>query len=210
MPHERCEAGHLELVAAALGAAGVAPPPGWQVVHAHRGLHDGRPVTVVRHQPHGPRTLLGVHTTAVVDDQGVLLGWTNLTLQAAGRPHPQPATAQQAAFNWLARFAADHATGLVVQWVQPHDETVLDPSGDSHTILGTKVKTRHLDGRYTWVVLGDGPGILTYERNVRWDAAAGRRGTEMWLHDAWVAACEGSGPQPPAPYALARTPSRTG
>ncbi|QFG24289.1 hypothetical protein [Actinomadura sp. WMMB 499] len=71
------------------------------------------------------------------------------------------------------------------------------------TVPGTKVKARHDSGLYAWVI-ADGAGrVVTYERDVRWDGSAGRRGTEMWLHDAWVAAREGTGPQPGAPYAAA-------
>lgn len=70
-------------------------------------------------------------------------------------------------------------------------------------MAGTKVKTRHANGRYAWVIVGADETILTYERDITWDSAAGRRSAEMWLHDTWIAAREGAAAQPPAPYATA-------
>jgi hypothetical protein len=190
-------------VAEALEAAGLSVPAAWQVVDRRRAYHDERAVTVVRWAPGARRTLGGEHATMVVDDAGVLLGWTRMSAEVADRPVPDSEQARAAAFGWLAGFAHEHARGLEVLWVRQHDETVRDDRGARLLIRGAKVKTRQADGRYTWVVMDGRDSVLTYERDVRWDGAAGRRGTEMWLHDTWVAAREGSGAQPPAPYALA-------
>jgi hypothetical protein len=189
-------------VAEVLQAAGLSVPAGWQAVDRRRASHDGRAVTVVRWAPGAERTLGGQHVSVVVDDLGVLLGWTRMTPEVADRPIPDAEQARAAAFGWLAGFASEHARALEVLWVRQHDETVRDDRGVRSLIRGAKVKTRQADGRYTWVVMDGRDAVLTYERDVRWDGVAGRRGTEMWLHDSWVAAREGSGPQPPAPYAL--------
>jgi hypothetical protein len=66
-----------------------------------------------------------------------------------------------------------------------------------------KVKMHHDNGLYGWVIVGSDGQVITFERDIAWDAGEGRRGTQMWLHDAWIAAYEGAGPQPDAPYALA-------
>ncbi|GIH77000.1 hypothetical protein [Planobispora longispora] len=194
----------VERAERALKHAGLAVPEGWRPVHTRRERHDERPVTVVRYEPGTTRTLGGEHLTVVVDDKGTLLGYTRLTAATAGRPRPQADRAERAAFDWLRGFAAEHAAGLDVQWVDQHDEEIRDKAGRKRVVTGTKVKTRHPNGLYTWVIVGDRGTVLAYERDVRWDGGAGRRGTEMWLHDRWIAAHEGTGPQPDAPYALAR------
>lgn len=104
---------------------------------------------------------------------------------------------------WHRSYVPRYARGLQVQWVERHDEHVRTPGGRERVISGMKVKTRHASGLYTWVIVDGAGRVLTYERDVRWDGAAGRRGTQMWLHDAWIAAHEGTGRQPEAPYAKA-------
>ncbi|MFP1626951.1 hypothetical protein ACLB9X_17635 [Streptomyces sp. 5K101] len=188
----------------ALTTAGLSLPDGWTPVQIRSERHDDRPVTVVRYEQGTPRDLGGEHITTVVGADGTLLGYTRMTAAAARAPRATDEdAARDAAFTWLKGFAAGYADGLDVQWVNDHDEEVRDPAGAAHTITGLKVKTHHDNGRYTWVIVdGDGQ-VITYERDVRWDSDAGRRGTEMWLHDKWIAAREGSGPQPPSPYAVA-------
>ncbi|WP_189242125.1 hypothetical protein [Planobispora rosea] len=193
----------VERAEQALKNAGLAVPDGWRPVHTRRERHDERPVAVVRYEPGTTRTLGGEHLTVVIDDEDTLLGYTRLTAEAADRPRPQADQAERAAFEWLRGFAAEHAAGLDVQWVDRHDEEIRDRAGRRRVVTGTKVKTRHSNGLYTWIIVGERETVLAYERDVRWDGEAGRRGTAMWLHDRWIAAREGTGPQPDAPYALA-------
>ncbi|MEU4624672.1 hypothetical protein AB0G04_32460 [Actinoplanes sp. NPDC023801] len=183
----------------ALAAAGLAVPADLPVARTRRERHDTSAVSVVRFQRAGYR-LGGPHATTVVSDDGTLLGFTNLTVTAPG-DLPNKDDAERVAFAFLRRVDRVHADALAVQWVDRHDETITDAAGTTRTIAGIKVKTRHADGRYTWVIVGPDARIVTYERGVTWDRDEGRRGTYMWLHDAWVAAHDGSAAPPPPPYA---------
>ncbi|MDT3398058.1 hypothetical protein RKE29_15645 [Streptomyces sp. B1866] len=205
MTHTTVTAPEIVRAERALSEAGLPTREGWRPVRVRRERHDGRPVTVVRYQdvPSDAPGEGGPHLTVVVDDTGLLLGYTRLDPEeAAAGPQATEDEAREAAFAFLAAFAPRYATRLTVQWVAPHHERVAVPGGTA-VITGTKVKTRHAAGLYAWVVVGPGGTVLTYERDIRWDSAQGRRGTEMWLHDAWIAAREGTGPQPAPPYALA-------
>ncbi|MGV9312867.1 hypothetical protein ACWDR0_11810 [Streptomyces sp. NPDC003691] len=185
----------------ALAAAGLSVPAGWRTVQVRAERHEDRPVTVVRYERGAARTLGGEHLTTVVDGGGTLLGYTRMTPDAPGPGLPSDAAAEKAAFDWLKSFVPEHADGLSVQWVARHDEKVRDRSGAERAVSGAKVKTRHENGLYTWVIV-DGRGeVVTYERDIRWDGAGNRRATAMWLHDRWIAAREGTGPRPAPPYA---------
>lgn len=190
----------------ALSRAGLPFHGGWEAAGTRRETHDGRPVTVVRFQQSAPRAAApgGPHLSVVLDDEDVLLGYTRLTAPPAGaeRDLPGEDEARTAAFRFLTALDPQYAAALAVQWIAPHHERITGPDGAPATLSGTKVKTRHTDGLYAWVVVGADRTVLTFERDIRWDAAAGRRGTEMWLHDSWIAAREGTGAQPSAPYAL--------
>ncbi|MFJ4274267.1 hypothetical protein ACIP29_27355 [Streptomyces coelicoflavus] len=188
----------------ALQTADLTLPDGWTPVRIRSERHDDRVVSVVRYEQGAPRDLGGEHITTVVGADDTLLGYTRMTVDASRGPKATDKdAARDAAFAWLDGFAARHAKGLDVQWVNDHDEEVRDPAGSAHTITGLKVKTHHDNGLYTWVIVDEDGQVITYERDIRWDGGAGRRGTEMWLHDKWIAAREGSGPQPPSPYAVA-------
>lgn len=177
-------------------------PAGWLPVATRHERHDDRPVTVVRYQAEAPARGGGEHVTVVLDESDTLLGYTRMIAGTTGAL-PDDDQAERQAMEWLRSFDADYAAGLTVSWIDQHDETVTDAAGTERTISGVKVKTHHESGLYAWIIVGAGGQIITYERDIRWDSSAGRRGTEMWLHDTWIAAREGGGPQPEAPYAVA-------
>ncbi|MEO3805550.1 hypothetical protein [Nonomuraea sp. B1E8] len=196
--------GAQRLEAGALNGTGLRIPHGWEIVRVRRERHDDRDVAVIRHQPDGYR-LSGPHTSLVLDADGTILGFTRLQGDDH-RPLPHARRAEEIALRFLREVAPDHADGLTVNWVAQHDETVTRPDGATERISGMKVKTRHDNGLYTWVIVGPDETVLTYERDITWDSGRGRRGTQMWLHDSWIAAYEGTGPQPASPYALGRVP----
>lgn len=189
----------------ALRGAGLEIPEGWAEADERTVLHGGEEVTVRRYQADGERVLGESHLSVVLGEDGRLVGLTRLEAGAAGDPADLPSheQAREAAYNWLARQDSEYLEGLTEQWVDRHDEVVVDADGQETVIPGIKVKTRHEDGRYAWVIVGVGTRIVTFERDITWDSAAQRRSTQMWLHDAWVAAVEGTGEQPPAPAAVA-------
>ncbi|MFD7657438.1 hypothetical protein ACFV4N_25970 [Actinosynnema sp. NPDC059797] len=187
---------------AALARTGTSVPDGWRPVSIRHESHDGRPVDVVRFQRDEPARPGGEHITVVVDEEATLLGYTRMVADAPADPGDAD-RARERALAWLDGFAADYATGLTVAWVDRHDETVVDPTGAERVVTGMKVKAHHDDGLYAWVIVDGAGRVVTYERDIRWDGRAGRRGTEMWLHDKWIAAHDDpAAPRPEAPYAV--------
>ncbi|MCG5221169.1 hypothetical protein [Streptosporangium sp. KLBMP 9127] len=191
-----------QLESAALRGTGLSIPAGWDIVDVRHEQHDDRQVTVIRHQPDS-YGLGGPHSSLVLDEDGTILGYTRLTGQGSDAALPDAAASEQITLDFLRQVAPEYVNGLSVEWVDQHDETVTRPDGTTVTVSGMKVKMHHDDGRYAWVVVGADRSILTYERDITWDSSQGRRGTQMWLHDSWIAAHEGAGPQPDPPYALA-------
>ncbi|GHC94759.1 hypothetical protein GCM10007079_45550 [Nocardiopsis terrae] len=189
----------------ALRGAGVELPEGWAEADERTALHDDEEVTVRRYQVDGERVLGESHLSVVLGEDDRIVGVTLLDAGAAGDPDDLPThdQARETAYNWLARQDSDYLEGLTEQWVDRHDEVVVDAEGRERVIPGVKVKTRHDDGRYAWVIVGAGARIVTFERDVTWDSSAQRRSTQMWLHDRWIAAVEGTGEHPPAPAAVA-------
>ncbi|WP_306366896.1 hypothetical protein [Nocardiopsis sp. CC223A] len=189
----------------ALAGTGVEVPRGWELVREHGAGHDTEEVTVRRYQEGGEYDVAGPHLSVVVGSDGRLIGVTALDPREANDPDALPGAeqAREAAYSWLARQDSEYLAGLEEQWVDRHDEVVVGADGEEHVIPGVKVKTRHADGRYAWVIVGADSRVVTFERDVTWDAVRQRRATQMWLHNAWIAAVEGTGGQPPAPAALA-------
>jgi hypothetical protein len=190
------------LEADALSGTGLEIPADWDIVDVREERHDDRRVTVIRHQP-GEHLLGAEHASVVIDEHGTILGFTRLQ---AGEHDGllDDGEAESIALAFVERVAPDFADGAEVAWVDRHDEIVTDASGAEQTVSGMKVKMHHENGLYGWVIVGSDGQVITFERDITWDSGEGRRGTQMWLHDSWIAAYEGAGPQPDAPYALAQ------
>jgi hypothetical protein len=192
---------HLETDA--LQGTGLEIPKDWAIVDVRTEHHDERAVTVIRHQPDEMR-LGGPHATVVLDAEGTILGYTRLTEEDAGAALLDEAEAERHARNFLRELDPGYLEGLSVNFVQRHDEAITAADGTELTVSGMKVKFHHDGGLYAWVIIGPDGRVLTFERDIAWDSGQGRRGTQMWLHDSWIAAYEGTGPQPDAPYAVAK------
>ncbi len=175
------------------------------VRHEH---HDTHPVTVTRAQRRGECGYGRAHVTTVIGADGIVYGYTR---QTEGFPAGSVPTAQEAertAGEFLRRIDPAFAAGLTVQWIDRHDEAITGADGAPPVqVCGRKVKTRHNSGRYTWVIVGAGNVILTYERDVTWDADHSRRQTAMWLHDRWITARDGGGAELGRPDAPLRRQS---
>jgi hypothetical protein len=183
----------------ALLAAGIPVRAGWVPVRVREERHDERPVTVIRFQSEG-YCLGGAHLSVVVDPCDTLLGYTCLTLQRPG-VLPSTAAVREIALMFLSSLDSEYTAELRELWIAQHNEAVIGADGTQHVVSGMKVKTRHSSGLYAWVVVGPDGHVLTCERDIAWDAGAGRRATQMWLHDAWVCVHDGLGSQPDPPYA---------
>ncbi|AJE32945.1 hypothetical protein B842_05470 [Corynebacterium humireducens NBRC 106098 = DSM 45392] len=156
---------------------------------------SGLPVTVTRHHPAGDVGYGGAHVTVVHGDDDTLYGYTRQTVGFTADAMPTPRDAEQVAREFLRDLDPDLAAGLAVQWIDRHDETITTATGERETVSGMKVKTRHSSGLYTWVIVGTGNRIITYERDIEWNSSHSRRNTAMWLHDAWVTARDAGGPE---------------
>ncbi|MEV7973317.1 hypothetical protein [Cellulomonas sp. NPDC089187] len=174
-------------------------PEGFTHLFVRKELHERIPVLVTRYQ-RTPDLVYGIeHVTTVVgaeDDR--LYGYTRHVATADDSRLPSPEEARRIAFDVLERIDADHSAGLEVLWVRRHDERLADSAA---TVAGIKVKTVHPNGLYTWVIVGEGGQVITYERDVAWIGSESRRHTHMWLHDHWVAAHDAGGPEFDAPLA---------
>ncbi len=176
-------------------------PSGFDVVHTRHELHDHIRVTVTRAQPEAPLNYGGEHTSFVVgvaDD--ILYGYTRQQAGYATGELPSPERARDIAVAFLTEVDRAFAEQLTVLWVDRHDETIRTAAGEC-TVAGMKVKARHSDGRYAWVIVAADETVLTYERAITWDAEQSRRLTGMWLHDRWIVAHDNCGPELPAPLA---------
>lgn len=185
----------------ALRGTGLSIPNGWEIVRIHQERHDTRDVTVIRHQPDGYR-LGAPHTSLVLDQNNTILGFTRLQETQNGQL-PDNRSAEETTQRFLQQVAPAQLDGSSVDWINQHDEKVTLTDGTTATISGMKVKMHHDNGLYSWVIVGPGGTIVTYEQDIAWESSQGRRGTQMWLHDSWIAAHQGTAPQPAPPYALA-------
>lgn len=176
-------------------------PASFAVIATRRERHDEHSVTVIRAQRRQPLHYGGAHVTTVLADDGTVYGYTRQIEGFGSDELPGRRDAERIAFDFLDELDPEHAAGLEVQWVDRHDETIVGSDGAPRSVSGMKVKTRHRSGRYTWVVVGAGGRIVTYERDVTWDTARGRRRTGMWLHDRWITARDSGGVELCAPAA---------
>lgn len=172
-------------------------PASWRSVGNRRADHDDRSVLVSRYQPEPDLRLSGPHLSVVRDIRdGTLLGYTHLTLGSGALPSEE---ARQAAFEFLDRVDPTHASGLTVQWVDRYDETITECKRPPTRRRWDEGQDPPRKRPVHVVIVGPGNRVITYEREITWCTGAGRRATQMWLHDTWIAAHRGVGPQPDGP-----------
>jgi hypothetical protein len=77
---------------------------------------------------------------------------------------------------------------IELHWIGGHDETVHQDQ-EKHVISGMKVKMFNKQNKlWLWVVVAHNGEVIAFENNVSWNFLKGRRETQMWLHDEWLAA----------------------
>ncbi|WP_337056456.1 hypothetical protein [Pseudomonas sp. USHLN015] len=133
----------------------------------------------------------GEHFSTVVSKAGVLKGFANISLDLAGKTLPSRERSEQVARDFLQHAAPDLLARMKISWIDPHDETIRVVRGgreESITLTGMKVKARNLaDGRWFWVIVGSDEKPMVFERDIVWITFPGKRKTEKWLHDDWLA-----------------------
>lgn len=139
------------------------------------------------------RGLHGEHFSVVVSrDDHRLKGITRMVAALAEGELPGAAEARQAAERFLENRAPDLLANMDVQWIKPHAEEirVRGENGGTRTVPVTGMKVKCYNpgaGNYFWVIVGPGEEVITFERDIVWSTLMGRRETEQWLHDRWLA-----------------------
>lgn len=164
-------------------------PFGFAPVGSAEVLVDGRPAVLTRAQPAGQtQPQLGGEHVSSVEAGDRLLGYARMTVDMAKGPLPSKERAHEIALQFLQSHAPDLRAAHQLHWIAPHEETItLD--GQRLVLTGMKVKMRSTepDKLWFWVIVGPGEEVMVFERDIFWISLPGRRRTEKWLHDAWLA-----------------------
>lgn len=154
------------------------------------GRMDNDPVQIYRYQPDPAQIRLeGAHFSAVVSDSGRLKGFSRINPDLIAAVTLTKAETETIAQRFLAEYAPDLLPNMDVQWVDLHDELVLNTAGVTQTLTGMKVKARDRQtGLYFWVIAAADGSVMIFERDINWNFTVGGRQTEKWLHDSWLVA----------------------
>lgn len=157
----------------------------WQIQNKRAVSVDGRSATLIRYSKAHNNHLHGEHFSTVITDDGTLLGFVRLAI-----PHDNiiisREEAQTASDKFLQTFAPDLLTNRKILWIEPHEET-LEINGKAIAIRGMKVKSRNTKtGLYFWTIVDSNKQVFVFERDIQWLNLKSKRGTEKWLHDAWL------------------------
>jgi len=154
---------------------------------------DGEGAELVRYERTDGRNaaLGGEHFSTVIADNGRLKGFARMDLDLVGGQLPSREETQAIAMDFLRDAAPDLLPGMKISWIEPHDEPLrVTHNGRTEdlTLTGMKVKMRNsADGLWMWVIVGADRKVMVFERDINWVTFPGRRGTEKWLHDSWLA-----------------------
>jgi hypothetical protein len=170
-------------------------PNGFVLVTSQSVAMNGKSVWHLRYERADQRNrgLHGEHFSAVLSQNGERLeGFTRMEKKLSTGQLLDEGQAKTAAIAYLQKNAPDLLNSMEIQWIKPHDEQIQiqRETGKPQTvgITGMKVKCYNAaDGRYFWVIVGSQNQIITFERDIVWSNNMGKRETEKWLHDTWVA-----------------------
>jgi len=133
----------------------------------------------------------GEHFSTLYTPTGKLKGFVNITYDLVGKPLPDKEASERVARNFLQQYAPDLLSGLELHWIAAHDESIrIHHRGKAETVTltGMKVKMRNKhDGLWFWVILGGDGQVMIFERDIYWISFPGKRRTEKWLHDSFLA-----------------------
>lgn len=137
--------------------------------------------------------LYGEHLSLVSNEDGVLKGFVKYTKDHQNQPLPTQDEALQVSEEFLERVAPDLLENRKVQWVEPHNEVIKIQNESKQlteelTITGMKVKSLNTEtGLYFWTIVDANRQVFIFERDIKWITFPGKRGTEKWLHDSYLA-----------------------
>ncbi|QDR81313.1 YcdB/YcdC domain-containing protein [Sporomusa termitida] len=164
-------------------------PENYALAQVYEGVQAGDDVFVFRFTKGENAQIGGEHFSFVVTaNENLLLGvmWMDKQFEK-GVELPSEEETAEIAREYITNVDPDLFSKLQVQWIAPHDETI-SVDGKEVTVTGMKYKCYiPAEKTYVWVVVGTGGEIITFERGLVWDSGLGRRGTESWIYDAWLA-----------------------
>ena len=168
-------------------------PAGYREVARRTVAVDGEAAELVRHERTDGRNaaLGGEHFSMIIAADGRLKGFVRMDLDLVGGRLPTRQETQAIAMDFLRDAAPDLLPVLDISWIEPHDEPLrVTHNGrmEDLTLTGMKVKMRNTaDGLWMWVIVGADSKVMVFERDIHWISFPGRRGTEKWLHESWLA-----------------------
>lgn len=168
-------------------------PDGYREVSRRAVTVDRQGAELIRHERLDGRNaaLGGEHFSTLIGGNGRLKGFVRIDLDLVGGQLPSREETQAIAMDFLRNAAPDLLPGMKISWIEPHDEPMrVTRNGRTEdlTLTGMKVKMRNsADGLWMWVIVGADRKVMVFERDINWITFPGRRGTEKWLHDSWLA-----------------------
>lgn len=135
--------------------------------------------------------LYGEHLSFVIDPKNQQIkSFVRLEARHKNSPLPSQEEAMQISNKFLQKIAPDLLQNRKILWVDKHDEIIEIISNDEKiqkNISGIKVKSRNTKtGLYFWTIVDANKEVYIFERDIKWIVFPGKRGTEKWLHDAWL------------------------
>lgn len=155
---------------------------------------DGRQALFTRaERESGRNAQLGGEHISTVEADGAFLGYACMTSDMAQPAElPSKDAAHAAAMSFLECYAPDLRNNHQVHWIDLHSEAVT-VDGEIRELTGMKVKMRATTPSrlWFWVIVGPGSNVMVFERDIYWITMPGKRRTEKWLHDEWLAEAGG-------------------
>jgi len=132
----------------------------------------------------GSITYNAPHITVVVDEKGILKGFSHLGAKMKGENNLAEQRCKQLALSFFSRYASD-LTDVNYQWVD--DQTfpiVINRTKSNLRAKWVKYRDRKT-GYYLWVILAPDGSIMEFDRDIYWNFLRGGRVNELWLRDDW-------------------------
>ncbi|MCG8273906.1 hypothetical protein MIC97_20700 [Aquamicrobium sp. NLF2-7] len=167
-------------------------PAAYQAASRRNVTVDGEEAELARYERSDGRNaaLGGEHFSTIIASNGRLKGFARMDLDLVGGALPSREETREIAMDFLAKAAPDLLPVLKVSWIEPHHEPLRvtrNGSTEKLTLTGMKMKMRNTaDGLWMWVIVGADRKVMVFERDIHWITFPGHRGTEKWLHDAWL------------------------
>lgn len=141
-----------------------------------------------RYQKDENKGFNGEHFSFLVSkDEKQILGFTNMNTKFTDLNMLSRKKTEQIAKKFLMKIDKSLTDSLENLWIERHDEQIFVDNGKATTLAGMKYKCyRSFQDDYAWVIVGHDGSIVTFERDIKWNAEEHRRITEKWLHDNWV------------------------